>query len=253
MKAIEVRHISKKFTLYHERARSFQDLWLGMFVSADGAKEDFWALKNVSFSVERGETLGIIGPNGAGKSTLLKLISNILVPTEGEIVVNGRISALLELGAGFHPDLTGRDNIFLNGSILGMSRREMNDRFKQIVDFAELWPFIDTELKRWSVGMVMRLGFSIATSVDPDILITDEILAVGDEAFQGKCLRRIGEIKDEGRTILFVSHDMKAVRDLCTRVIWLDKGVIRADGDVEDVVALYMENVSREGEQVSAE
>jgi lipopolysaccharide transport system ATP-binding protein len=190
--------------------------------------------------IKSGESVALIGPNGAGKSTALKIIARIIDPTQGMVRVRGRMSALIELGAGFHEDLSGRDNIFLNGSILGFSRREMQARFDSIVDFAELEQFIDTELKRWSVGMVMRLGFAIATSVDPDILITDEILAVGDESFQHKCLRRIESFRNEGGTILFVSHDMQAVRDLCERAIWLDHGRVQMDGAAPEVVANYL-------------
>ena len=238
---VELAHVSKRYRLSHEKARSFQDVWLGLFKGKRaGEVEEFWALQDVSLHIEPGETLALIGPNGAGKSTALKIIARIIDPTHGMVRVQGRMSALIELGAGFHDDLSGRDNIFLNGSILGFSRREMQARFDEIVAFAELEQFIDTELKRWSVGMVMRLGFAIATSVDPDILITDEILAVGDEHFQHKCLRRIKAFREAGGTILFVSHDMQAVRDLCQRTVWLDHGVVRMDGPTEEVVAAYL-------------
>lgn len=239
--AVELSHISKRYRLSHEKARSFQDVWLGLFKGNRAGKvEEFWALRDVSLQIEQGETVALIGPNGAGKSTALKIIARIIDPTYGMVRVRGRMSALVELGAGFHLDLSGRDNIFLNGSILGFSRQEMQARFDEIVSFAELEQFIDTELKRWSTGMVMRLGFAIATSVNPDILITDEILAVGDESFQRKCLQRIQSFREEGRTILFVSHDMHAVRDLCERTVWLDRGVVQMDGPTEEVVARYL-------------
>jgi lipopolysaccharide transport system ATP-binding protein len=242
MNVIELHDVSKKFILHHERARTFQAVWLNWFHrNRNNSYEEFWALRNVNLTVAEGDTLAVIGPNGAGKSTMLKLITRILEPTAGVIVVNGRISALIELGAGFHSDLSGRDNIFLNGSILGFSRREMVSRFDEIVQFAELEQFIDTELKRWSTGMVMRLGFAIATSIDPDLLITDEILAVGDESFQKKCLHRIGSLREAGKAIIFVSHDMDAVRGLCERALWLDHGTVRALGPAEQVVDMYLE------------
>lgn len=238
---VELANISKRYRLSHEKARSFQDIWLGLFRGKRaGRVEQFWALRDVSLQINQGESVALIGPNGAGKSTALKIITRIIDPTHGMVRVRGRMSALIELGAGFHHDLTGRENIFLNGSILGFSRQEMQARFDEIVSFAGLEQFIDTELKRWSVGMVMRLGFAIATSVEPDILITDEILAVGDESFQRKCLRRIGAFRAQGGTILFVSHDMKAVRDLCERTIWLDHGVIQMDGPTGEVVDRYL-------------
>ncbi len=238
---VELAHISKRYRLSHEKVRSFQEIWLGLFRgNHPGKMEEFWALRDVSLQIEGGESVALIGPNGAGKSTALKIIARIIDPTQGMVRVRGRMSALIELGAGFHRDLTGRENIFLNGSILGFNRREMQARFDEIVSFAELEQFIDTELKRWSMGMVMRLGFSIATSVNPDILITDEILAVGDESFQRKCLRRINLFREAGGTILFVSHDMRAVRNLCERSIWLDHGIVQVDGPTEEVVASYL-------------
>jgi lipopolysaccharide transport system ATP-binding protein len=238
---VELEHISKRYRLSHEKARSFQEVWLGMFKGKWAAQvEEFWALRDVSMQIKSGESVALIGPNGAGKSTALKIVARIIDPTQGMVRVQGRMSALIELGAGFHEDLSGRDNIFLNGSILGFSRQEMQARFDSIVDFAELEQFIDTELKRWSVGMVMRLGFAIATSVDPDILITDEILAVGDESFQHKCLRRIETFRNDGGTILFVSHDMHSVRNLCERAIWLDHGRVQMDSAADEVVENYL-------------
>jgi lipopolysaccharide transport system ATP-binding protein len=238
---VELTHISKRYRLSHEKARSLQEVWLGLFKGGRSTRvEEFWALRDVSLQIQPGESVALIGPNGAGKSTALKIIARIIDPTQGMVRVEGRMSALIELGAGFHIDLTGRENIFLNGSILGFSREEMRQRFDEIVSFAELEQFIDTELKRWSTGMVMRLGFAIATSVNPDILITDEILAVGDESFQHKCLRRIRTFREDGGTILFVSHDMHAVRDLCDRSIWLDHGAVQMDGPTQGVVSGYL-------------
>ncbi|MCD4654137.1 ABC transporter ATP-binding protein, partial [bacterium] len=190
--------------------------------------ESFWALKDVSFNVRPGETFGIVGENGSGKSTLLKLITGIMNPDSGSIKVNGRISALLEVGAGFHPDLTGTENIFLNGSILGLTRADIRSRFNEIVRFSELEDFIDTPIKHYSTGMYMRLGFSIAINADPDVLVIDEVLAVGDQAFQNKCLNRIRDFKRKGKTIIFVSHDLGVTNQLCSRAIWLDSGRVAA-------------------------
>ena len=244
--AVEFENVSKRFIVHHERPRSFQELAVSFFKRNNASWEELWALRDISFAVERGRTLGIIGPNGSGKSTLLKLITRILEPTSGRVAVNGKVSALIELGAGFHPDLTGRENVFLNGSLLGMSRREMEEKFEEIVEFTELGRFIDMPLKHYSSGMQMRLGFAIATSVDPDILLIDEVLAVGDEAFQRKCMRKIAEFKRRGKTIVFVSHDLDAVRELCSEVIWLDGGVIRARGRPDEVIVQYLRDIGEE-------
>lgn len=241
---VRFNNVSKKFTLRRERARSFQETALAFLRGRDNSKEELWALKDVSFAVERGQTLGIIGPNGSGKSTVLKLISRILEPTSGRIDVQGRISALIELGAGFHPDLTGRENVYLNGSLLGLSREEMEAKFDSIVEFSELEKFIDVPIKHYSSGMYMRLGFAVAIHVDPDVLLIDEILAVGDQAFQNKCLAKIGELKSQGVTIVFVSHDLEAVRNLCTSAIWLENGVIQESGTTDRVIDCYLDNVT---------
>lgn len=250
LKVIKFSHVSKRFTLHHERPNSFQEMVVNLFglrnPSRRGvamprpANEQFWALRDTNFSIYAGEAVGIIGENGSGKSTTLKLISKILMPTSGSVSVRGKVSALLELGTGFHPELTGRENIFLNGSLLGISRREMNKRYEAIVDFAELEEFIDTPIKHYSSGMVMRLGFAVAINVDPDILITDEVLAVGDESFQRKCLDYIALLRRRGVTIIFVSHALDAVRSLCSRAIWLDHGQIVADGPSGEVVDRYL-------------
>jgi ABC-type polysaccharide/polyol phosphate transport system ATPase subunit len=201
--------------------------------------DEFWALRDVSFDVERGETLGIIGHNGAGKSTILKLLSNITSPTAGRIAINGRLSALIEVGSGFHPELTGRENIFLNGAILGMRRGEIAEKLDSITEFAGVRPFLDVPVKRFSSGMYVRLGFSIAAHLDPDILLLDEVLAVGDAAFQEKCLTRIAELKRRGTTIVFISHDLGAVERICDRVILMRRGEIVTSGSPRAAIDEY--------------
>lgn len=205
-------------------------------------REEFWALKDVSFMVEHGETVGIIGPNGAGKSTVLKLISRIIEPTAGRVRANGRIGALLELGAGFHPDLTGRENIYLNGSLLGLSRAQIRRKLDDIIAFAEIERFIEVPVKHYSSGMYVRLGFSVAVHTDPQILLVDEVLAVGDAAFQRKCMERIDQMRREGVTVLFISHDAGMVQTICSRALWLDDGHLVADGSAEAVVARYLDH-----------
>jgi lipopolysaccharide transport system ATP-binding protein len=237
--AVEFDKVSRSFRLQRDKRNTFQERVVGLFTSR-GEGELFWALRDVSFEVPRGTTLGLIGHNGSGKSTTLKLVTRILEPTSGRVRVRGRVSALLELGSGFHPDLTGRDNIFLNGSLLGFNRADMEQRVDEIIDFAELGPFIDTPVKHFSSGMYMRLGFAIATSVDPDILITDEVLAVGDETFQRKCMNRIHDFREQGRTILFVSHSLPAVQNLCSHAVWLNHGQVEAFGDTQSTVDAYL-------------
>ncbi|HXH25201.1 MAG TPA: ABC transporter ATP-binding protein, partial [Vicinamibacterales bacterium] len=200
----------------------------------------FWALKDLSLEVRHGEIVGIIGRNGAGKSTLLKILSRITEPTAGYADMHGRVGALLEVGTGFHPELTGRENIFLNGAILGMNREHIKRRFDEIVDFAELETFLDTPVKYYSSGMYMRLAFAVAAHLEPEILVVDEVLAVGDAAFQKKCLNKMQHVRLEGRTVLFVSHNMSAVSRLCGRVVWLDRGVVRDDGLPSNVIAKYL-------------
>lgn len=199
--------------------------------------EDFFALNDVSFEIQRGEVVGVIGRNGAGKSTLLKVLSRITEPTSGRVVLRGKVASLLEVGTGFHPELTGRENIFLNGAILGMSRREIKGKFDQIVDFAEIEKFLDTPVKRYSSGMYVRLAFSVAAHLDPEILVVDEVLAVGDAQFQNKCLGRMHEVANEGRTVLFVSHNMGVLRKLCSRGIVLRQGVCIFDGEVGTAIS----------------
>ena len=238
---LRFNRVSKRYRIRREREETGapQHPLVRRLRSLRKPVEDFYAIREVSFDVPRGEALGIIGHNGAGKSTILKLLSNITSPTSGEITIEGRLSALIEVGSGFHPELTGRENIYLNGSILGMRRREITEKFDRIVDFAGISQFIDTPVKRFSSGMHVRLGFSIAAHLDPDILLLDEVLAVGDAEFQAKCLRRIRELKENGTTIVFISHDLGAVEGLCDRVLLVQRGEIIADGNPHDVIAQY--------------
>jgi lipopolysaccharide transport system ATP-binding protein len=205
------------------------------------ASEVFWALDNIDFEIEQGDKVGIIGKNGAGKSTLLKILSRITEPTRGRVCINGRIASLLEVGTGFHPELTGRENIYLNGAILGMSKSDIAKRFDEIVAFAEVERFLDTPVKRYSSGMYVRLAFAVAAHLEPDILIVDEVLAVGDSAFQQKCIGKVREVGNEGRTIIFVSHNMEIIRPLCQRALLLQNGKIIDDGEVSSVITHYME------------
>jgi lipopolysaccharide transport system ATP-binding protein len=207
----------------------------------------FWALKDVSFEIEQGEVVGIIGRNGSGKSTLLKILSRITTPTEGTAEIHGRVGSLLEVGTGFHPELTGRENIYLSGSILGMRKREIDDKFDEIVKFSEIEKFLDTPVKRYSSGMYVRLAFAVAAHLDPEILMVDEVLAVGDAAFQKKCLGKMGNIAKEGRTVLFVSHNMAAVKHLCNRCIMIEKGKISAYGETDEVVGQYYKDIDNQG------
>lgn len=248
---VECENIGVKFKRYREKNRMLRWTLLNQLRKRQ-PNETFWALRDVSFGVRPGETFGIIGENGSGKSTMLKLITGIMFPDTGTITVNGRVSALLELGAGFHPDLTGTENIYLNGSIMGLTRSEIRSRFKEIVNFSELHDFIDTPVKHYSSGMYMRLGFSIAINVDPDILVIDEVLAVGDQGFQSKCLNRIRDFKRMGKTIIFVSHDLGVTSQLCSRAIWLDGGEVAARGSTQRVVEFYRKRV-QETEEIRLE
>jgi lipopolysaccharide transport system ATP-binding protein len=241
---IAFEQVSKRFTLHLDRRNSLQERVAGL-LRPRARGEAFWVLRDVSFSVLAGESIGLVGHNGAGKSTVLKLMTRILQPTSGNIHINGRVAALLELGSGFHPDLSGRENVFLYGSLLGFSRRDMQQRLDGIVEFAEIGDFIDMEVKHYSSGMYTRLAFAVATEVDPDILITDEVLAVGDEAFQRRCMERIYRFRRMGKTIVFVSHALEVVRTLCDQVVWLDRGVARAVGPSSEVIDAYLEDVNR--------
>ncbi len=247
--AVEFDHVSRQFTLQHERRESLQDWFIHRFVPNRSSEEKFWALNDVSFEIKRGETVGLIGRNGAGKSTMLKLVTGILEPTSGEVRVAGRTYAMLELGAGFHPELSGRDNIYLNGSIYGFNRRAMRRKFDEIVAFAELEQFIDTPVKHYSSGMFMRLGFATAISMDPQILVIDEVLSVGDAAFQRRCNDAIRALQEKGVTILLVSHSSEQVREFCDRAILLSGARVLADGVVEDVLTAYASLQMRESGQ----
>jgi lipopolysaccharide transport system ATP-binding protein len=235
MSDIEFNQVSKKYLIRKPSSNEGSARWRNLL----RRRTDFWALRNVNFVVERGEALGIIGHNGAGKSTILKLLSNITAPTSGEIVIDGRLAALIEIGSGFHPELTGRENIYLNGVLLGMRRREITAKLNSIVEFAGVEQFIDTPVKHYSSGMYLRLGFSIAAHLDPDILLLDEVLAVGDAAFQAKCLDRVTELKRAGTTIIFISHNLHAVGRLCERTLLLRSGEMVMDGPTDKVIAEY--------------
>jgi ABC-type polysaccharide/polyol phosphate transport system ATPase subunit len=254
--SIDFNAVSKRFSLQRERARSFQDLLLSLPERWRGGwsgREDFWVLRDVSFDIRSGEAVGLIGANGAGKSTALKLMSRIIEPTSGTVQVSGRVGALLELGAGFHPDLTGRENVYLNGSILGLGRNEIDRKLDEIVAFAELERFIDVPVKHYSSGMYVRLGFSVAVHTEPEVLLIDEVLAVGDQTFQHKCLDRILDIRRQGVTICFVSHDLESVRRLCSRAIWLEGGRIQAAGNVSDTISAYLQHEAEEEEARAAD
>ncbi len=235
---IRLENVAVRYRVPHERIGTFKEYairWMQRKVHY----ESFLALKDANLSVSQGEAFGLIGRNGAGKSTLLKLVARVLPPSSGRVLVRGRVAPLLELGAGFHADLTGRENIFLNGALLGFSHKQMEEKFERIVDFAELWEFIDAPLRTFSSGMIARLGFAVATDTQPDVLIVDEILGVGDEAFQKKCAGRIASFREKGTTILLVSHDMETVLNMCTRAAYLERGVIRYTGDVHAAVENY--------------
>jgi ABC-type polysaccharide/polyol phosphate transport system ATPase subunit len=246
--AISVDNVSKRYRLYHERN---QHLKSALLRRRRVSYEEFWALSDVSFDVEPGDMFGIIGENGSGKSTLLKCMARILRPDKGRINVQGKISALLELGAGFHPELSGRENVHLNGSILGLKRRDLDRKFDEIVAFAGLERFIDTPVKSYSSGMYVRLGFSVAINVDPDVLLIDEVLAVGDESFQRRCSEKFAELKEQGKTVVIVSHSLGSVRSLCDKAAWLESGVLRAVGPAGSIIDGYIDEVHEDREQVA--
>jgi ABC-type polysaccharide/polyol phosphate transport system ATPase subunit len=251
---IALEDVSKNYRLWGRRSQ-FATLKSALLKRdlKPSAAESVMALKNVSFEVHRGEAFGIIGRNGSGKSTLLKLISGILKPTNGSVSVNGRIAALIELGAGFHPEITGRENIYINGIMLGLSRREIDQRFDKIVEFSGIADFLDQPVKTYSSGMYVRLGFAVAVHVDPDVLLIDEVLSVGDEEFSARCVAKIQEMKYRGVTLLFVTHQLDQVRTLCDRALWLDKGQVEAIGDPMRVVDAYLQEVSGAAQPVEEE
>jgi len=238
--AVRVTDVSKRFRLYHERNQTLKSAILRGRTSRH---EEFWALKDISFDVTEGHTHGLIGSNGSGKSTLLECLAKIYWPTSGSIEYRGRMASLLEVGSGFHLELSGRENIYLNGSILGMSKKEIDAKFDEIVDFSGVERFLDQPVKNYSSGMYVRLGFSIAINVDPDILVVDEVLSVGDEEFQRKSFQKFRELKRGGKTIILVTHAMPVVRDLCDTVTWLDRGTLQQSGPTDRVVDAYLNSV----------
>ena len=242
---IEVRNLSKKYTFgerqpYYSFRDTISSIFHTPFRREKLEKDEFWALKDVSFDVNEGDVVGVIGRNGAGKSTLLKILSQITPPTEGEVKLRGRVASLLEVGTGFHPELTGRENIYLNGAILGMKRWEINKKFKEIVEFAEIEKFLDTPVKHYSSGMYMRLAFAVAAHLEPEILLVDEVLAVGDAQFQKKCLGKMSDVSKQGRTVIFVSHNMEAVSRLCKKVIVFNNGLVEYYGETETGISRYL-------------
>lgn len=236
---VEINDVSMLFNLSSEKVDNIKEYFV-RFIKGKLTFEEFWALKNVSFNIKRGESMGIVGLNGSGKSTLLKIIAGVLKPTTGNISVYGSVAPLIELGAGFDFELTAKENIFLNGAILGYSRAEMKEKFDEIMDFAELWDFVDVPIKNFSSGMVARLGFSIATLSKPDVLIADEILGVGDHKFQMKCEKRMEEIMNNGATVILVSHSINSVKTICTQAAWLSKGQLINVGPAESICNEYM-------------
>jgi ABC-type polysaccharide/polyol phosphate transport system ATPase subunit len=239
--AVLLEHVGVRYRAPDERIPSIKEYAI-RWVQRKIKHRDFWALQDVSFAVVRGETMGLIGHNGAGKSTLMKLIARVLRPTEGRVLVRGNVAPLLEFGAGFHPELTGRENVYLNGALLGFSHSEMEEKFARIVDFAELWEFIDAPMRTYSSGMWARLGFAVATDVKPDILIVDEVLSVGDESFQRKSAARMQEFRQQGATILLVSHSMDIILQVSHRAAWLDHGHLKAVGEPEAVIHAYRQS-----------
>src|SRR5919106_1309321 len=255
MNAIDVTNVSKIYRRYSRRRQfaTLKSALLGGSLIRDlKPDETFTAVRDVSFTVPAGRTLGVIGRNGSGKSTLLKLVAGITKPSSGSVRVNGRVSALIELGAGFHPEISGRENVFINGIMLGLSKKEIARRFDEIVDFAELREFIDAPVKTYSSGMYMRLGFAVAIHVDPDVLLVDEVLAVGDEGFTHKCLDKFAEFRRRGRTILLVTHSLGLVERFCDDAVWLDKGQVKGTGDPRRVVGAYVTDVERGEEAMLA-
>ena len=236
--AISVEHVSKHFKVYYDKANTLKEKMI--FWNKRKENDTHEVLKDISVDIYKGETVALIGTNGSGKSTLLKLMTKIIYPNKGKIKVNGKLTSLLELGAGFHPDFSGRENIYFNASIFGMTRKQIDARIDKIIEFSELGEFIDNPVRTYSSGMYMRLAFSVAINVDADILLIDEILAVGDQHFQDKCLAKMEELKKEGKTIVIVTHALNKVEELCTRAIWIKNGKIEMDGKVDEVLPVYI-------------
>lgn len=251
--AIKVEHLSKKYSIGSKSSGSLRETlvqkWNSISNKTKSNEQEFWALNDISFEVKQGEVLGIIGKNGAGKSTLLKVLSRITEPTSGRFIINGRVSSLLEVGTGFHPELTGRENIYLNGTILGMTRREVKQKFDEIIDFSGVEKFIDTPVKHYSSGMYVRLAFAVAANLEPEILIIDEVLAVGDAEFQKKCLGKMKDVAGEGRTVLFVSHNLAALNTICQRGILIENGKAIFNGTIKDAISKYTSSNSSEYSQ----
>lgn len=239
--AISLKGVSKKYSIGKQKDGSLRGTLGSMFSKKSASTEDFWALSDVSFDIQKGDVVGIIGKNGAGKSTLLKILSQITKPTEGRIEIEGRVASLLEVGTGFHPELTGRENVYLNGTILGMTRKEVAAKFDEIVAFSGVEKFIDTPVKRYSSGMYVRLAFAVAAHLEPEILIIDEVLAVGDAEFQKKCLGKMKDVAGEGRTVIFVSHDLAAVKKLCRSAVLLKQGKVVSVGTTENIITQYQQ------------
>ena len=236
--AIKVDHVYKSFNIYYDRANTLKERML--FFARNKRREKREVLKDINLDIKKGETVALIGVNGSGKSTLLKLMTQIIFPNKGTIETKGKLTSLLELGAGFHPDFSGRENIYFNSSIFGLTRKEIDERLEQIIEFSELQDFIDNPVRTYSSGMYMRLAFSVAINVDADILLIDEILSVGDQHFQEKCFNKMRELKKEGKTMVFVTHSMDSVKNLCDRAVWLSDGVVRLDGNTDEVVDAYL-------------
>jgi len=242
MVSIRFKDVTKTFKIYQNKSYSIKEMFINFLLRKNKLEvQKYPVLTNVNFDIKQGETIGIIGQNGTGKSTTLKLITKILYPDKGEIETNGKISSLLEVGAGFQPDMTGRENVYLYGSILGIAKKDIESKYNTIVEFSEVEEFMDTAVKNYSSGMYMRLAFSVAIHVDPEILVIDEVLAVGDAGFQKKCINKIKEFKNNGKTIVFVSHDMNSIKMICDRVFFIKKGGHMIEGSVDDMVNLYNE------------
>lgn len=249
MKAIEVKNISKSFKIYFDKGATLKEKIL---FQKRNRYEEHHVLKGISLTINKGEVVGLVGQNGCGKSTLLKLMTRIIYPDKGTIEVNGKVSSLLELGAGFHPDMSGRENIYTNASIFGLNKKQIDERIENIIDFSELDEFIDNPVRTYSSGMYMRLAFSVAINVDAEILLVDEILAVGDAAFQAKCFNKLQEIKNNGTTIVMVSHDLGSIERLCDKAIWIDEGIKRIEGNPHDVIAQYLGKIMTKKENHTA-